>query len=125
MPLKVTVEPRGGGAYFAVKPEGSIDANTYTALSAEVQKLLQKSPSLVIFDLEKVEFVSSAGIGVVLSAEKALKSKGGKALLVNLKPHIRKVFDIVKALPTEQVFNSVKEMDQYLAEMQRKVKEGE
>ena len=125
MPLKVTVEPRGGGAYFAVKPEGSIDATTYTALAAEVQKILPKTASLIIFDLEKVEFVSSAGIGVVLSAEKAMKAKGGKALLVNLKPQIRKVFDIVKALPPHQVFNSVKEMDEYLAEMQRKVREGE
>jgi len=123
--LKVTVEARAGGSYVIFFPEGSIDANTYTILATEVEAALKKSPNLVIFNLEKVSYVSSAGIGVVLAAEKAMKAKGGKALVVNLQPQIRKVFDIVQALPKQQLFNSIKELDEYLAEMQRRVTEGE
>jgi anti-anti-sigma factor len=124
MPLKVTVETKAGGAYVILQPEGSIDANTYTILGAEVEAVLKKRPSLIIFNLDRVHFVSSAGIGVVLAAEKAMKALGGKALLVNLKPQIRKVFDIVQALPAQQIYNSVAELDAYLAEMQRQVREG-
>lgn len=124
MPLKVTVEEKAGGAYVILQPEGSIDANTYTILAAEVEAVLKKSATLLIFNLERVGFVSSAGIGVVLAAEKAMKTKGGKALMVNLKPQIRKVFDIVQALPSKQIFSSVSELDAYLAEMQRQVREG-
>jgi anti-anti-sigma factor len=124
MPLKVTVETKPGGTYVVLRPEGSIDAATYTTLAVEVEAVLQKSPSLLIFDLEKVGYVSSAGIGVVLAAEKAMKKAGGKTLLVNLKPQIKKVFDIVQALPAEQVFISVRELDQYLADIQRQVREG-
>ncbi len=124
MPLKVTVEDKPGGTYFVIRPAGSIDATTYQALAVEVEAVLNKSPKLIIFDLEKVDYVSSAGIGVVLAAEKVMKKAGGKALLVNLKPHIRKVFDIVQALPPQQLFNNTKDLDEYLAEMQRQVREG-
>ena len=124
MPLKVTVEKKPGG-YVVIHPDGHIDATTYKTLAEEVERVLKGSPSLLIFNLEKVNYVSSAGIGVVLAAEKALKQTNGKALLVNLKPQIKKVFDIVKALPSQQVFASVKELDEYLAEIQRKVREGE
>jgi anti-anti-sigma regulatory factor len=53
-----------------------------------------------------------------------MKKGGGKTLLVNLKPQIRKVFDIVQALPAQRLFNSVRELDEYLAEIQRQVREG-
>lgn len=124
MPLKVKVETRAGGAYVIFHPEGSIDANTYTILGVEVDVVMKTPPNLIIFDLADVHYVSSAGVGVVLNAEKQMKSKGGKALLVNLKPQIQRVFDIVKAIPPGQIFQSVKELDTYLAEMQRQVREG-
>lgn len=124
MPLIVSIEERAGGAYVILKPQGSIDANTFSVLGAEVEAVLKKSPSLLIFNLEAVGFVSSAGIGVVLAAEKAMKAKGGKAVLVNLKPQIRKVFDIIQALPPQQIYKDITELDRYLAEIQRQVREG-
>ena len=44
---------------------------------------------------------------------------------MNLQPQIRKVFDIVKAVPVSDVFASVAELDAYLDTMQRKVLEGD
>jgi hypothetical protein len=45
--------------------------------------------------------------------------------LTNLQPQIRKVFEIIQALPSLNIFESVEELDRYLAAMQRKVREGE
>lgn len=123
MPLKVTVEDRGQGTY-TIRPEGSIDTNTFMTLQNEVDPILEKS-KVIIFDMKDVNYVSSAGVGVVLLAEQSLKATNGKVLMVNLQPQIKKVFDIVKALPDQQVFSSLEEMDRYLKEVQRKVKEGE
>lgn len=123
MPLTVTVEARPG-TNFVIRPSGAIDANTYPVLEVEVKAVLNKSPNLIIFDMDRVDYVSSAGIGVVLAAEKAMKKARGKSLLVNLKPHVRKVFDIVQALPPQQFLNSTKDLDEYLAEMQRQIREG-
>ncbi len=122
MTLNVKVETRPGG-YVNIEPEGVLDATTYTVLEAEIEAALKSSPLLLIFNLQRISFVSSAGIGVVLAAEKAMKKTGGKILLVNLQPHIRKVFDIVQALPAEQLFSSTADLDAYLAEIQRQVRE--
>jgi anti-anti-sigma factor len=124
MPLKVSVEDRGEGTY-TIRPEGSIDTNTFMILQNELDPILGKSPKVIIFDMKNVNYVSSAGVGVVLLAEQSLKANNGKVLMVNLQPQIKKVFEIVKALPDQQVFSSMDEMDRYLKEIQRKVKEGE
>jgi anti-anti-sigma factor len=81
--------------------------------------VLQSAATVIIFDMAGVDYMSSAGVRVVLKARKVLKKKNGKALLVNLRPPIKKVFEIIKALPTTDVFSSVKELDQYLDRMQR------
>ena len=116
MPLTITSEFRPDQTCVLLKPEGSVDATTFTILGKEVEAALQKSPRLIIFDMTRVDFLSSAGIGVVLGAEKALKKTGGKALVVNPKPQIKKVFDIVQALPADHLFGSVAELNKYLEE---------
>lgn len=124
MPLKVSVQDKGDGT-FLVRPEGSIDANTFMILQNEIDAILAKSPKVVIFNMMDVKYVSSAGVGVVLLTEQELQPKNGKVLMVNLQPQIKKVFDIVKALPDQQIFSSLEEMDRYLHEIQRRVRDGE
>ena len=124
MPLQVHVEENSPGVY-TVRPEGSIDASTHGVLGSAVDGLLAKSAKVIAFHMARVQFVSSAGIGVVVAAEKALRPRGGRVLLVDLTPPVKKVFDIVRALPPQQVFRNVEEMDRYLASIQRKVAEGE
>ncbi len=124
MPLTVRVEEKGRGMYM-VYSEGTIDANTHTILRSEMDAILKKSPRMIIMDMKDVKYISSAGIAVVLTTEKSMKDHGGDLLMVHLPPQIKKVFDIVQALPSQQIFASVEELDRYLIEMQRKVKDGE
>jgi anti-anti-sigma regulatory factor len=49
-----------------------------------------------------------------------MEARNGSLLLVNVQPQVQKVFDIVKALPSQSVFKSVAELDEYLDYMQRK-----
>jgi anti-anti-sigma factor len=123
MPLKVSVEDKGSGAY-TVRPEGSIDANTFLTLGLELESIMEKSPKIIIFDMKDVQYVSSAGIGVVLLAEQDLQPNG-KVLLVNLQPQIKKVFEIARVLPANQIFNSLEDMDECLNEVQRRIRDGE
>ena len=118
MQLKVTSREKSMGA-FIVSPEGSIDTDTYLILEEKVDVLLDTNPGMIIFDLEKLDYISSMGVRVIAKAKKALKKSGGKVLLLNLQPQIRKVFEIIKALPSEQLFASVEEMDNYLYNMQK------
>ena len=52
-----------------MSPEGSIDTNTFMTLQTEIDAILAKSPKAIIFNMVDVNYVSSAGVGVVLLAE--------------------------------------------------------
>jgi anti-anti-sigma factor len=122
MSLTVTVKEQRVGV-FVIFPVGSIDSDTYSILEDRADLILESSPSEIVFDMKSVDYMSSAGIRVILKVGKVLKKNEGKIILVHLQPQVKKVFDIIKALPTMTVFTSVEELDDYLDKMQRKVKE--
>ncbi len=124
MSLTVTTSKMAKGV-FVIKPEGSINTDTYDVLEKETQKVLKKGPQKIILDMVGVEYISSMGLRVVLSTLKALKNENGELALVNLQPQIQKVFDIVNAMPSMRIFESMEEMDRYLDAMQKKALAGE
>ena len=104
---------------MVVSPIGSINASTYNILEVKVDKILKTPPDVIIFDMEFVDYISSAGIRVLLKTKKALKETNGKMVFMKLQPQIQKVFDILKAIPTLKVFANIRELDQYLDLMQK------
>jgi anti-anti-sigma factor len=118
MPLKVTSTMKRPGV-FVINPIGSIDANTYTVLEDKVEELLKAVPDVIIFDMEFADYISSTGIRVLLKAKKALQATGGRIVFMKLQPQIKKVFDILKAIPSLKVFGSIEELDEYLDVMQK------
>jgi anti-anti-sigma regulatory factor len=50
-----------------------------------------------------------------------MKAAGGEFAMTNLQPQIRKVFEIIMALPSLNVFESVADLDRYLTGIQKKV----
>jgi anti-anti-sigma factor len=118
MPLKVKSSHKRPGV-IAVSPIGSINASTHSILEATVDKILETPPDVIIFDMEFVDYISSAGIRVLLKTKKALKETNGRMVFMNLQPQIQKVFDILKAIPTLKVFANIQELDQYLDLMQK------
>lgn len=119
MSLTVTVNEKRPGV-FSLSPVGSIDSTTYTVLEKEVDAILRTSPRVVILDMEGVAYMSSMGLRIIFKAGKALKDGGGKLVMGNLQPQIKKVFEIINVLPSHGIFESVEELDRYLDVMQRK-----
>jgi anti-anti-sigma factor len=123
MSLKISVE-RSVPPTLAL--EGRLDTHTAPELDVVLDRLLaQKGIARMVFDLGKLEYLSSAGIRCFIRARKAIEPTGGKVAIVNPQPAVQKVLDIVKAIPPGGLFKSVAELDAYLDEMQRKVREGE
>src|SRR5210317_2612411 len=118
MPLKVKSTSRGAGV-FIVSPIGSIDGHTHSVLEEKVNEILAQQPDVIIFDMEFADYISSTGIRVLLKTKKTLKETNGKMVFMNLQPQIKKVFDILQAIPTLKVFASIAELDNYLDVMQK------
>jgi anti-anti-sigma factor len=124
MSLTVTVEQKAKGAYVFY-PSGALNSNTFPIFEEKINLILKESPTLLVFDLDELNYLSSAGIRVILKARDALKKNNGKITFMNLQPQIKKVFDIINALPSMQIFKSIEELDEYLDVMQKKVTQGE
>ena len=115
MPLDIDVnETKPGTARVALT--GSLDSDSAPQLEKAMAAL---STNVIAFDMTNLAFISSAGLRVIFATAKRQRAKGGQIGMSNLRPGVRKVFDIVKALPDMNVFASEKEMDAYLASFQR------
>ncbi len=119
MPLTVKSVEKIPGVHI-LYPVGSLDTNTFQIMEKKLDYLIGEGEAKVItLDMNGVDYISSAGIRVIFKAKKQLKQRGGSFMVMHLQPQIRKVFEIINAIPSLHIFASVEEMDDYLAEMQR------
>lgn len=73
--------------------DGRVDTNTSPQLQRSILQAFQKA-STVILNLEKVEYVSSAGLRALLIGQKTANSKGGAMKLVHVCDAVMKVFQM-------------------------------
>jgi anti-anti-sigma factor len=104
---------------------GRLDSETVALLDDELSNLAGSPVDVVVFDLADLEYISSAGLRSIFGTRKALAARSGRIVLLNARPQVQKVFDIVKAADLATVFTSVEELDRYLDAMQRKVVDGQ
>lgn len=118
MSLEIMVGEKSPGI-MNVALKGTLDANTYQTLEKRMELVYRTTPEVIIFDLEHLDYISSMGLRCISKARKIMKDTNGSVVLVNLQPQIQEVFDIIKALPAEQIFRNIEEMDTYLLARQK------
>jgi anti-anti-sigma factor len=123
MSLKIAV---GHSNPLTITLAGRLDTHTAPELDKTLDGVLE-NPGIVrlVFELSQLEYLSSAGIRCFIRARKAIEPGGGKVAIVNPQPAVRKVLDIVKAIPPGGIFSSTAELDAYLDDMQRQVRDAE
>lgn len=72
---------------------GRLDTVTASELDNAVKPYIGKC-SAMVFNCGQLQYVSSAGLRVVLSTHKLLAASGGRFVLKNLNPEVKSVFDI-------------------------------
>ena len=80
-----TIESGGEGAVIA---RGRLDA----AQAATAQAFLDGVQGTVILDCRGLEYISSAGLGVLLKTQKRLVAAGGKLRLAGVNRHLQDIF---------------------------------
>jgi anti-anti-sigma factor len=121
----VTQRPGPGPGATVVRIAGSLEADTVETARSLIAPVMAAAPRVVVLDLGGLNFLSSVGISLLLETQRELTSKGSRVFLTNMQPQIARVMDIVQVLPKTTVFKDISEMDEYLAEIQRRVTEGE
>lgn len=86
-------EDRGDGVLVVV-PLGRIDSNTSGALEKRLLQHLAGGEKRLVVDLLGVEYISSAGLRVLLLAANKLRPLGGQLVLCSMGQSVREVFEL-------------------------------
>lgn len=74
--------------------EGRLDTTTSPELQSELDKLLTKTKFNLILDFKDLSYVSSAGLRVLLSAQKKANDLVGNVVIRNVSNSIMEVFEM-------------------------------
>ena len=88
----MTIDKKAEGKRLELKVSGRLDTMTAPELENVIKNSLDGVEELVL-DFEKLEYISSAGLRVVLGARKAMVESGSFAVK-NLCSDVREIFDI-------------------------------
>lgn len=88
--LDINKTPNGSEMVIALK--GRLDTLTAPQLEEELNSATKDASDLV-FDFSELEYISSAGLRVLLSAQKIMNSKGSMTVK-NVSDEIREIFDV-------------------------------
>ena len=88
----MTINKNQEASKLTIALEGRLDTTTSPQLEAELRTGVNGVTELV-FDLEKLDYISSAGLRVLLAAQKVM-NKQGEMKIKNVKPEIMEIFDV-------------------------------
>ena len=88
----LNITKNANGSDLKVILEGRLDTTTAPPLEAELNSALSGVTALK-FDLEKLDYISSAGLRVLLSSQKTM-NKQGSMVITGVSPEVKEIFDV-------------------------------
>lgn len=88
----MNIEKECTGAAITLKVNGRLDTTTAPALETAISEVIGNCDHLIL-DFDGLEYISSAGLRVILKAQKAMTAKGGMKLL-HVNETIMEIFEI-------------------------------
>jgi anti-anti-sigma factor len=90
--MKIVRQEKDG--VICLQIEGRLDAESAQEAETTVRDVLKQGSRRMLFDLSQMEYISSAGLRVILMAVKELRNKQGKVVLCGLTPYVKEIFDV-------------------------------
>jgi len=89
--MKITQEKKDSKLTLAL--EGRLDTTTTPSLEEVVNKELAGVTELV-YDLKDLEYISSAGLRMLLASQKKMNAQNGTMVLINVQEQVNEVLEI-------------------------------
>ena len=105
--MELTVDRIGNVTVLQV-PVENLDASNTKEFKRQVSPLLEAKGKLV-FDMTKVKFVDSSGLGTLLSCLRQVNAEGGDLKICGLTKQVRVIFELVRMHRIFEIFNTREE----------------
>jgi anti-sigma B factor antagonist len=102
--LKIEMEEKEPAT--VVRLEGEVDVYTAPKLKSRLIDLVDQGKFKIIVDLEKVDFMDSSGLGVLVGGLKRVRSHDGSIALICNQENILKIFRITGLVKVFPIFES-------------------
>ncbi|MHA6483830.1 anti-sigma F factor antagonist [Paenibacillus sp. strain BS8-2] len=78
-----------------VRLYGELDHHTANVVRFKMEEaLLKDQVNHVILSLKELQFMDSSGLGVILGRYKQVKNKGGKMVVCDINPGVKRLFEL-------------------------------
>ncbi len=90
--MEVTQKQQNGTTILGLK--GRLDSNTSDDFEKKLLGLILGGENRLVLDFTELDYISSAGLRVLLKAAKELKRNNGSISFCSLKEYIREIFEL-------------------------------
>ena len=86
--------------------EGEVDLYNAPEIKKKIKEQVDAGKHNLIINLEKVSYIDSSGIGVLISSLSQLRKVGGGLKIINVYSSVKKVFELTKLTSFFDIFDS-------------------
>ena len=91
------------------KLNGRLDSNTSPALEKKLVSAIENGTRNMVIDFENLDYISSAGLRIILKTTKDLKRTDGNIVLCAMQDYVKEVFEIAGFDTFLPIFSTVDE----------------
>jgi anti-anti-sigma factor len=102
------------GDIIQINLDGHLDATTSIKADSEFTRMIDEGNTKLLVELSKLDYISSAGLRVLLVAAKQLQQKGGKIVLCSMTTGVKEVFEISGFSSIFKIFPTVEEALEFM-----------
>ena len=99
------INKREKNAVIILDINGEIDLYNAPDIKDTIKQLIDEGKRQIIINLEKVSYLDSSGIGVLISSLSNLKKVGGALKIINVYASVKKVFELTKLTSFFDIFD--------------------
>lgn len=88
---------------------GKIDARTMGEFEGGIREVMDAGHHNLVVDFAEVPFISSAGLGILMSVIEEIRDGGGDLVLARAQPEVYRIFDMLEFTTLFKFFDSVDE----------------
>lgn len=92
--LSIDAKLVGEGAVI-IYIKGFLDANTFDEFDESLNRLFENNVSKIAVDFSELDYISSAGAGVLIGSSSMARESGGEIVLINPVGEVKEVFDLL------------------------------
>ncbi|MRS12136.1 MAG: anti-sigma factor antagonist [Actinobacteria bacterium] len=111
--MELDISTSSEGASCTIALDGEVDVYTSARLRQELADVMDADCVHIVVDLESLAFIDSSGLGVLVSALRRVKERGGTLRLVCTKDGILKIFRITGLDKVFPLFTTVEEAREF------------